>query len=289
MTTTSPAAPLAGEILVITGGVGTVKEVLEVAVPDAVTMLMGAVTTPTGAVAVTDVGELMVNVVGMVPNRTLVTPIKFVPVMTTLVPAAPLAGVKLAIVGAGVGGASTVKFVALVAVPIPVRTVIRPVTAAAGTVAIICVAVLDLIVASTPPKRTSVAPPRFVPVIVTDEPAIPLVGEKLVMVGVGVVTVNIGVGAGDVPSDVITTTLPVKVNGTTAVICVGELTTSDVAVAPPIRTDVNAVPVNPVPVITIDVPTGPLVGAMLVIVGGTRRVPVASKLPSANGPSTLAL
>ena len=64
-------------------------------------------------------------------NRTAVAPVKFVPVIVTLVPTGPLAGVTLVIVGAGM----TVKLVALVAMPPGVVTLTGPVVAPAGTVA----------------------------------------------------------------------------------------------------------------------------------------------------------
>ena len=57
---------------------------------------------------------------------------KFVPLIVTLVPAGPLVGVKLVIVGAL---AVTVKLLALVAVPPGVVTLSGPVVAPAGTVA----------------------------------------------------------------------------------------------------------------------------------------------------------
>ena len=65
-------------------------------------------------------------------NLTAVAPVKFVPVIVTLVPAGPLVGVKLVIVG---GLAVTVKLLALVAVPPGVVTLSGPVVAPAGTVA----------------------------------------------------------------------------------------------------------------------------------------------------------
>ena len=58
-------------------------------------------------------------------NFTAVAPVKFVPVIVTLAPAGPLAGVKLVIVG----GTGTVKLLALVAVPPGVVTLIGPVVA----------------------------------------------------------------------------------------------------------------------------------------------------------------
>ena len=62
---------------------------------------------------------------------TPVAPMKLVPLMVTLVPTGPLAGVKLVIVG----GLMTVKLPALVAVPPGVVTLIVPVVAPVGTVA----------------------------------------------------------------------------------------------------------------------------------------------------------
>ena len=64
-------------------------------------------------------------------NVTAVAPVKFVPLIVTLAPTGPLAGVTLAIVGAGI----TVKLVALVAVPPGVVTRTGPVVAPVGTVA----------------------------------------------------------------------------------------------------------------------------------------------------------
>ena len=65
-------------------------------------------------------------------NLTADAPVKFVPLIVTLVPVGPLAGVKLVIVGAL---AVTVKLVALVAVPPGAVTLSEPVVAPAGTVA----------------------------------------------------------------------------------------------------------------------------------------------------------
>ena len=64
-------------------------------------------------------------------NATAVVPVKFVPLMVTLVPTGPLAGVKLLIVG----GLITVKLPALLAVPPGVVMLIVPVVALVGTVA----------------------------------------------------------------------------------------------------------------------------------------------------------
>ena len=70
--------------------------------------------------------------VALVPlNFTDVAPVKFVPLMVTLVPTGPLVGEKLVMVG----GLVTVKLLLLVAVPSGVVTLTGPVVAPAGTVA----------------------------------------------------------------------------------------------------------------------------------------------------------
>jgi hypothetical protein len=76
--------------------------------------------------------DVTVKDVAVPLNATTVAPVKFVPVIVTLVPVGPLVGVKLVIVGAL---ALTVKLVALVAVPPGVVTLSGPVVAPAGTVA----------------------------------------------------------------------------------------------------------------------------------------------------------
>ena len=77
----------------------------------------------------------------------------------------------------------TVNTVALVAVPVGLTTVIVPVVAPAGTVAVICVALFIVKVAAVPLNRTAVAVLKFVPVITTVPPVQAVVGVKLVIVG----------------------------------------------------------------------------------------------------------
>ena len=64
-------------------------------------------------------------------NVTAVAPVKLVPLIATLLPTRPLAGVKLVIVGAG----TTMNVFALLAMPPGVVTLIGPVVAPTGTVA----------------------------------------------------------------------------------------------------------------------------------------------------------
>jgi hypothetical protein len=79
------------------------------------------------------VAEVTVKLALTALNVTAVAPVKFVPLMVTLVPTGPLAGVKLVIVGGAL--ATTVKLFVLVAVPPGVVTLSGPVVAPAGTVA----------------------------------------------------------------------------------------------------------------------------------------------------------
>jgi hypothetical protein len=69
-------------------------------------------------------------------NLTAVAPVKLVPVSVTVVPTAPLVGVKLVIVGA----VTTVKEDELVAVPPGVVTLSFPVVTPVGATAVIFVA-----------------------------------------------------------------------------------------------------------------------------------------------------
>ena len=93
--------------------------------------------------------------------------------------------------------ALTVKFAALVAVPPGVVTLILPVVAPVGTVAVICVAESTWnVVALTLLNFTELVvklapltvPLKFVPVILTDVPTGPKVGVNEVIVGAGAVT-----------------------------------------------------------------------------------------------------
>jgi hypothetical protein len=126
-----PTGPLVGVTPAIVGGISTVKALALLVVPPGVVTLTGPVVPPAGTVAWIAVAELIVKLALAPLNATAVAPVKFVPLIVTLVPTGPLAGVTLVIVGAGI----TVKVVALVAVPPGVVTLSEPVVAPAGTVA----------------------------------------------------------------------------------------------------------------------------------------------------------
>ena len=107
---------------------------------------------------------------------------KFVPLMVTTVPAAPLVGVNEMMLGAGM----KVNVPVLVAVPPAVVTVIVPV-APLPTVAVMVLSFTTVkAVADAPPKATAVAPVKPLPVILSTAPTPPLAGVNAVMAGAGI-------------------------------------------------------------------------------------------------------
>jgi len=119
-------------------------------------------------------------------NCTKVAPVKFVPVKIMESLAAPLVGVKLVMVGAGV------KLLVLVAVPPGVVTEMGPVVAPVGTVKVIWeIAFTVKLLAMVPLNLTAETPVKLVPVRITAVPTAPLLGLKLVIVGATTVTVKL--------------------------------------------------------------------------------------------------
>jgi hypothetical protein len=259
-----PSVPLVGSNDVIVGAPVTVKSVALVPVPFGFVAVIGPVVASAGTTAVIRVAEFTVKSATTALNSTDVVPLKLVPVMTTDEPTLPLVGKKDVIVGDP--AVVTVKLEALAAVPSGVVTLITPVVAPVGTTAVTCVAESTVkLVAAVRLNVTPVAPVRFVPVMITVVPTGPLIGTNEVIVGAVEGTVKFEALAA-VPPGVVTLIGPVVAPvGTTAVICVAELTAKVVAA---VALNVTSVaPVRFVPVITTDVPTGPLVGRNDVIVG----------------------
>ena len=93
----------------------TVKFEPLVAVPDGVVTVILPVVAPAGTTAVIRPSFTTLKLADVPLNRTLVAPVKWLPLMVTEVPTTPLDGEKLLIVGAD--PPVTVKFDALVAVP----------------------------------------------------------------------------------------------------------------------------------------------------------------------------
>jgi len=237
----------------------TVKLLAVVAVPPGVVTLSGPVVAPAGTVAWIAVSEATVKLALAPLNATDVAPVKFAPLIVTLLPTCPPAGVKLAIIGGG----TTVNEALLVAVPAGVVTLSCPVVADAGTVAWIAVSETTVKLALVPLIATAVAQVKFAPLIATLVPTGPLVGAKLAIVGGGI-TVNALLLVA-VPAGVVTLSGPVVAPaGTVAWIAVAEFTVK-LALTPLNATAVA--PVKFVPLIVTPVPTGPLVGAKLAMVG----------------------
>jgi hypothetical protein len=241
----------------------TVKTVELVPVPLAFVIAILPVDAPEGTTAVICVEEFTTNVAETPPNFTDVVPVKFVPLITTEVPAGPLVGENDEIVGFPV---VTVNRVELQTVPAGVVTEIFPVVAPVGTVAVSLVDDTMVKAADVPANFTDVAPEKFVPVIVTSVPTGPLFGENPEIVALAplVVTVN-AVSLQSVPSGVVTEILPVVApEGTMATILVFHLTVNSA------ETPANLTAVAPLklsPTIATSVPTGPLVGENDEIVG----------------------
>ena len=133
---------------------------------------------PEGVTAVIVVGEIVLNELAGTPAKlTAVTPLKLVPVMVTVTPAAAVVGTKPVIPGGG----RKVK-PPREPWPVGVTTFTFP-EAPLPTVALM--EVDDNTVnpnAETPPKLTDVAPKKFTPVIMTRLPAPAIVGVKEVTI-----------------------------------------------------------------------------------------------------------
>jgi hypothetical protein len=179
--TDAATAPVVGDRLVMLGAATTVKLTPLLARLPTVTTIVPVVA-PVGTGATIDVVPQLVGVAVVPLNFTVLVPCvvpKFSPVMVTDAPTAPVVGDTLLMDGA------TVKFTPLLATPLTVTTTL-PVVAPVGTGALIEVALQLVGVVVVPLNFTVLLPwvvPKFVPVIVTDTPTAPDVGDRLVMVG----------------------------------------------------------------------------------------------------------
>jgi hypothetical protein len=190
----------------------TRKSLLVVHDPAGAVTLIFPVVAPEGTVAVICVEEFTVNAAFVPLNVTDVVPVKFAPVITTFVPTGPAVGEKVVTRGL------TAKLVALIAVPAGVVTAMGPVVAPEGTEVVIFVDELIVNVALVPLKVNDVAPVNPLPLTMTLAPMMPIVGEKLVIVGPPVATVKL-LALVAVPAGVVTEIGPVVAPaGTVAVI-----------------------------------------------------------------------
>jgi hypothetical protein len=182
------------------------------------------------------------------------------------VPTGPLVGFSVVMLGVG----RTVKLTPLLARP-PTVTTTLPVVAPAGTGTTMLVADQLVGVAVVPLNVIVLVPfvaPKFVPVTVTDVPTGPVVGFTVVMLG-GTVTVKLTPLLATLFT--VTTTLPVVAPaGTGTVILVFDHVVALASV--PLNRTVSSTAPKLVPVIVTTVPTGPLVGLSVVMLGVGRTV-----------------
>jgi hypothetical protein len=172
--TVVPAGPLVGSKLLMP--FRTVKLSVLAAVPEGVVTLTGPVVAPSGTAALIDPADRTVKLVAFTPLKlTAVAPVKVLPEILTIVPILPLVGDRLFIFGV------TRKSVALVSVPPEVVTLILPLVAVVGTVALIVLVETTVKVLLMPLNFTEVTPVKPVPVIVTIVPTGPLEGVKLLI------------------------------------------------------------------------------------------------------------
>ncbi len=270
MVTEVPTMPEAGERVVTEGGIITVNDTPLLACPLTVTTRL-PVLAPLGTGTMTEVALQLVGVAVVPLNLTALVPWvdpKFVPVIVTDVPTTPEVGDRPVMEGGGI----TVNDTPLLTCPLTVTTTL-PVLAPLGTGTTIDVPLQLVGVAAVPLKVTVLVPwldPKFVPVIVTEVPTTPEVGDRLLIDGGGI-TVKDPPLLEYIPT--VTRTFPVVApTGTGTTI---EVSLQFVGVAAvPLNVTVLVPWVEPklVPVMVTDVPTMPEVGEKPVIWGGTTIV-----------------
>ena len=240
---------------------------------------------PVFTMAEIPLAESTVKVKAAVPPKlTVEAAVKLLPVIVIFVPFTPVLGVNPAMEGPiWVNPFNEADPKGVVTVKLPVAPVPTTATMVVGEET-------WKEAALAPPNNIFVAPVKLVPVMVTLVPLLPEVGEKLVTVG-GLPNTNPSIEV--VPADVVTAILPVVPVPTMAVILPAESTVKDLAAVPPNFTEV--VPENPSPVILTEVPTVPIMGSTLAMVGPlyvnmAALVPVAALAldvtPAGNAPVT---
>lgn len=195
-------------------------------------------------IAVICVGETSVNrAAGAPPKLTALAWVKFAPIIVTAMPAPAPRGVKPETTGGAMkrNPASSI-------VPLEAVILTLPLELPAATTAVACVSeIRTKEAASTPPKRTSLNPAKFTPVIAMTVPELARVGENDVMRG-GASKLKPFLLA--VPPSVSTVIVPPVVPcGTLARISVGETTTTFGERTPPKLTCAVVVKLMPVMVI----------------------------------------
>ena len=195
-------------------------------------------------------------------NTTLGAVLKLIPEIITVDPTAPLAGLKPVNVGLG----RTMKFPELgTVIPLTVTEIV-PVVAPDGTVAVMLLADDEVTVAETPLNETLGDTPKLEPEIITDAPAAPLEGVIPEITGVG----NTENCEALIPATPLTVTdigPDVAPEGTLTVMLVEVEAVTVAGVPLNVTVLLAGVELKLVPVIVIVVPTAPLPGLKLVMVG----------------------
>jgi hypothetical protein len=273
--TAFPATPKLGFKFVMLGVGGavvvTVKVAPLLAFPSTDTTTL-PVTAPVGTDVTMLVPLQLVGVARIPPNVTVPVPCvapKFAPEIVTAAPTTPELGFKFVMLGVEGAVLVTVKVAPLLAFPLTVTTTL-PVTAPAGTGAMMLVPLQLVGVAFTPSNVTVLVPcvaPKFAPLIVTAVPITPEFGLKLVMFGAELVTVKLDPLLAWPPT--VTTTLPVTAPAGTGTTMLASLQLVGAAFTPPNMTVlVPCVAPKFAPEIVTTVPTTPELGLKFAIFGG---------------------
>jgi len=279
--TAAPTAPVVIDRLVMLGAETTVKLDPLLFTPLANTTTFPVVA-PLGTVTAMLVALQLVTVAALLLNSTVPDPWvepKFVPVIVTAAPTAPVVIDRLVMLGAE----TTVKLDPLLFTPLA-NTTTFPVVAALGTVTFMVVEFQLVTEAVVPLKLTVPLPwldPKLLPVIVTAAPTAPVVIDRLVMLGAETTVKLLPLLA---TLDTVTTTLPVVAPEGTVTAMLVALQLVAVAVVP-----LNWTVLVPceapkfVPVIVTEAPTAPVVGDKLVMVGDEAQACPAQMNKSRNG------
>ncbi len=273
--TDTPTAPVVGERLVMLGAGTTVKLAPLLATPLAFTTTFPVVepdgTGTTMLVALQLFGVPAVPLKATVPVP-CVAP-KPVPVIVIHAPTAPEVGERPETLGAG----TTVNVTPLLSTPLACTTTL-PVVAPDGTGTTMFVALQLVGVAAVPLKPTVPLPwvePKLEPMIVTEAPTAPEVGERPEILGAGTTVKVTPLLSTPLAC---TTTLPVvELDARATMVVAPQLVIAD---AVPLKLTVPLPRVEPKlePAIVTEAPTAPDVGERLLILGAGTTVKVTPLL-----------
>jgi hypothetical protein len=154
---------------------------------------MVPVSAPVGTVAVTVESETTVKAAAVLLKVTAVAPVNALPLMVTEEPTVADGGDTPVMLTAGCG--ATVNEPGLLEVPPGVVTLIGPVGAPAGTVAVSWLPEVTVKAAAVPLKDTAVVPVKSLPATVTEVPGHPEAGVNEEIVGAGAGP-GLGMGSG---------------------------------------------------------------------------------------------